>query len=180
MKETLIVVDEKDNFIRYAPREECHSGDGIRHRAFVILIFNRDKKILLQKRRHKLWDMYWDLTAASHPLHLDGRDESYEEAAARCLKREWDIVLQPQELKNILAFNYFSRYNGSCENEHCALIVGEYTGKLNPNSDACYEYKWARLKDLISDAEKSSDAYTPWLLAAISGMKNHPLAKNLF
>lgn len=179
MKETLIVVDDKDNFVRYAPREECHSGQGIHHRAFVILLFNKDKKILLQKRKHRLWDNYWDLTAASHPLHLEGRDETYEEAAAKCLKREWGISLKPPGLKNILAFNYFERYDGKCENEHCALIVGEYSGELVPDSDVCYEHKWVCLKELVIDVEKNIKNYTPWLLASIKELKNHSFAKEL-
>mgnify|MGYP001578204445 CR=1 FL=1 len=179
MKETLIIVDDKDNFIGYATREECHSGKGIRHRAFVILLFNKDKKILLQKRKHKLWNNYWDLTAASHPLHLEGRDETYEEAAAKCLKREWDVSLKPAGLKNILAFNYSERYSGSCENEHCALMVGEYSGKLKPDSKACYEYKWIKLQDLIVLVKKDPENFTPWLLEAVKKLKNHPFAKQL-
>lgn len=179
MTETLIVVDEKDNFIGYAPREACHSGDGLHHRAFVILLFNKEKKLLLQKRRHKLWDSYWDLTAASHPLHADGRDESYEEASAKCLQREWGISAEPQELKNILAFNYFERYNGNCENEHCALIVVEYSGPLKPDSKACYEYKWVTLQELISHTEKNPQDCTPWLLAALRELKKHTFSKGL-
>lgn len=175
----LIVVDEKDNFVRYAPREECHSGDGIHHRAFVILIFNKDKEILLQKRKHRLWDNYWDLTAASHPLHLNGRNESYEEAAAKCLEREWGISLHTSELKNILAFNYFERYDGNCENEHCALLIGEYHGEPKPDNEHCYEYKWIRLEDLITRVEKSPENYTPWLLAAVRELRNHPFAREL-
>ncbi len=177
--ETLIVVDDKDNFVRYAPREECHTGNGLHHRAFVILLFNKERKILLQRRKHKLWDNYWDLTAASHPLHVNGKDEGYEEASAKCLKREWGISVDTAQLKKILAFSYFERYNGKCENEYCALIIGEYSGQLKPDSSACYEHKWVALQELISTIENSPGKCTPWMIKAVMELKRHPFAKEL-
>ncbi len=178
MSETLVVVDDRDNFIRYAPREECHSGNGIHHRAFTILILNKNKEILLQKRKHEIWDGYWDLTN-SHPLHLGDRNESYEEAAVRCLKQEWDISIEPSAIKNLFGFNYFDRYDGRCENEYCMLVVAEYSGEVKPNKEVCYEFKWVKYDELLEDVMKNQTNYTPWLVMAIKELQNHSFSREL-
>lgn len=163
-EETLLVVDDNDKFRGYASRTACHSGDGKHHRAFVLVLYNKEKKILLQKRKSKLWDGFWDITGASHVLHLNGRDESYEEAAARCAKNEWDVSAK---MRNILAFNYFERFNGSCENEYCALVIGELQGSLKPNKEHVHDYTWTTLIDLANDVKKNPDKYVPWAKIAV-------------
>jgi len=175
MEQTLILVDDKDNMLGYALRTECHTGEGKRHRAFVILIFNKDKKILLQHRKHKLFDKLWDLAAASHPLHVDGRDESYIESASRCLKDEWGI--ENIELKKIGAFNYFKEYGVHCENEHCALIVGEYDGELDMNPEVAYGFRWVSLEQLLSEIEDNREIFTQWLREAIKVIRDHEFGK---
>lgn len=175
MEQTLILVDEKDNILSYAPRNKCHTGEGKRHRAFVILLFNKDKKILLQHRKHKLFDKLWNLAAASHPIHVDGRNESYIESASRCLRDEWGI--ENVELKKIGAFNYFKEYGDHCENEHCALIVGEYDGELDMNPEVAYGFRWVSLKQLLSEIEKNPEIFTQWLKEAVKVLRSHEMFK---
>jgi isopentenyl-diphosphate delta-isomerase len=177
MEQTLIVVDDKDNAIGYAPRSECHTGNGKRHRAFVILIYNKDKKILLQHRKHELFDNYWDLACASHPLHVNGKNEGYIEAALRCLKFEWGI--EKVKLRKVGTYNYFKSYNGSCENEHCALIVGECNGELKMNPEVAYGLRWVVLKELLSEIEENNEKFTPWLIEAVKILKYDELGKKL-
>ena len=68
-EQELLLVDKNDNLLgKYAPKSRCHIGTGLHHRAFTIMIRNKKGEVLLQKRKHKLWDGFWDLTN-SHPLH---------------------------------------------------------------------------------------------------------------
>ncbi len=169
-KQFLLLVDENDYFSgKYAERENCHYGQGIHHRAFVALLQNKKGEVLLQKRKHKLWDGYWDLTAISHVLHLENHDETYEEAANRSLKREMGIG--KVELKKVSGFNYFAKFSKNCENEYCAILFGEYDGKVNVNSDVVYEYVWVKreefIKDVLSQKEKK---YTPWAIYSITNL----------
>jgi len=177
MEQTLIVVDDKDNILGYAPRSECHTGKGKRHRAFVILLYNKDKKILLQHRKHKLFDKLWDLAGASHPLHIDGRNESYIESSSCCLKVEWKI--ENVELKKIGAFNYFKEYGDRCENEYCALIVGEYNEELDTNPEVAYGFRWVSLEQLLSEIGENSEIFTPWLIEAVKVLREHEVGKFL-
>jgi hypothetical protein len=80
----IIVVDEDDNVIGEEDKEKCHDGDGILHRAFLAMVFNRAGELLLTRRSmsKKLWPQYWDGTVASHTV----RGEDYEQASRRRLK----------------------------------------------------------------------------------------------
>lgn len=173
-EETLLVVDNDDNFESYASRSECHTGEGKHHRAFVLLLYDKEKKILIQKRKSKLWDGFWDISGASHVLHANGRDESYEEAAERCARNEWNAMAK---MKKILAFNYFERFNGNCENEYCALIIGQLYSEIKPNKNHVHGHKWVTLKDLVSDMEKNADKYVPWARIAINEFLKNEEAK---
>lgn len=162
----LLLVDKNDRFLgKYALKDKCHTGRGLHHRAFTILIYNKKGEILLQKRKHVLWDGFWDLTN-SHPLHLkNGDDESYLRAARRCLKREWGIKTPVVKL---FGFNYFAKFANFCENEYCAFLVGEYSGKVFPNPEVAYGYRWSPFKKLLREIKNSPGKYTPWALIALS------------
>lgn len=166
-EQILLLVDKNDKFLgQYASKSKCHTGRGLHHRAFTILICNKKGEVLLQKRKHKIWDKFWDLTN-SHPLHKeDGNDETYEEAAKRCLKKEWGIEIP---LKKLFGFNYFAKHKGNfCENEYCAFLAGEHNGEVFPDPGLIYEHKWLPLNKLLKEIKAHPGKYTPWLIKAIS------------
>ena len=171
-EQQLLLVDENDKFLgKYAPKMKCHTGDGLHHRAFTIMILNKNGEVLLQKRKHKLWDNFWDLTN-SHPLHReDGTDETYEEAAQRCLKREWGTEIP---MKKLFAFNYFAKYKDNlCENEYCIFMIGRYDEEPAPSLEVAYGYKWMPLDKLLKDIKIHSQEYTPWLIKALEELEAH-------
>ena len=56
MTETLDIIDEKDEVIATASREECHEKK-LRHRGVQVFILNEEGDFFLQKRSSKkLWD----------------------------------------------------------------------------------------------------------------------------
>jgi isopentenyl-diphosphate delta-isomerase len=168
----LILVDENDSFSgEYAPRHKAHTGNGLHHRAYVCIIINEQGKILLQKRKHWLWDNLWDLSAVSHTLHYNDHDESYEEAAARGLKKEMGI--QGIQIQKIGGFNYFAKHNDgkSCENEYCAILFGRYSGQINPDKEVVYANRWVSQKDLLKELKNESDSFTPWIIKAFETLQ---------
>jgi isopentenyl-diphosphate delta-isomerase len=160
VEQTLILVDNNDKILGYAPRSACHTGKGKRHRAFVIALYNSKGEILIQRRKHALFTNRWDLTGASHPLRLRGRNESYAEAAARCLRDEFG--LKGVSFRKIGAFNYFAPHGKKCENEHCALIVAKYDGKVKANPRVAYGFRWLSLKNTLSEIRNKPGAYVMW------------------
>ncbi len=163
----ILAVDENGNFTgEYIPKIVGHTGEGKRHLAITVLLYNNKGQVLLQKRKHKIFDDIWDVTGATHPLHQeDGQDESVEDATWRCLKIEYGIE-DKMPLKNLGFFNYFVKYREYCENEHCAILVGEYNGSLSLNSEVGYGYKWVPEEDFLEDIEKNPKNYSPWAIEA--------------
>ncbi len=165
MHPKLLLVDSKDDFKGYASYGECHLGKGKRHRAFVTLLFDSNNQVLLQKRKHKLFDGLWDFTAISHPLRINGRTETYQKASDRALKKEMGIKQVP--VKKVGAFNYFARDGVNCENEYCVVLVGNYDGEVKPNKQEVYETKRVLFDEFASGVESQSSMYTPWATKAI-------------
>lgn len=165
--QTILAVDENGKFSGgYVSKIKSHIGGGIHHLAVTVFVFNSKGEVLLQKRKHKVFDNIWDNTASTHQLHLDnGKDETDEEATLRCLKDEWGI--SDIKLKTIGAFNYFAKYGNLCENEYCKLLIGEFNGEVKLNPDAGYGYKWMDKKEFLKDIEKNPDKYTPWCKKAM-------------
>ena len=105
--EQVILVDQNDSVIGTMEKMEAHQK-GLLHRAFSVLLFNNDGKMLLQKRAsHKYHSAgLWTNTCCSHPQP----DERIEEAASRRLREEMGIVAQP-------AFAYKFIYKTPLDNE---------------------------------------------------------------
>lgn len=164
-KQIILVADEEGNFTgEYIPKEIGHTGEGKRHLAISVLVYSSKGEVLLQKRKHRVFDDIWDISGATHPLHHE-RDESLEEATRRCLKREYGIT-EEIGLKNLGFFNYFARYGEYCENEHCCLMVGEYNGDINLNSEVGYGYKWISEEEFLKDIKNNPQKYSPWAVEA--------------
>jgi isopentenyl-diphosphate Delta-isomerase len=86
----ILACDDNGKFIEYIPKMVGHTGDGRRHLAITVLLYNSKGEVLLQRRKHKVFDNIWDFTGSTHPLHKeDGKDESLEEATLRFLKVEY-------------------------------------------------------------------------------------------
>lgn len=161
-KQTILVSDDQGRFTgEYIPKEVGHRGAGKRHLAITVLLINNKEEVLLQKRKHQVFDDIWDITGATHPLHReDGSDETFEEATIRCLEREYGI--SDVKVKKIGEFNYFAQDGQRCENEHCAMMIGEYNGPLNLNPEVGYEYKWLPKSEFLADIEKDPNKYSRW------------------
>ena len=73
MSEQVILVDTDDQVIGQMSKMDAHRGEGILHRAFSILLFDDDDRLLMQKRAdHKItFPGVWANTICSHPLHVD-------------------------------------------------------------------------------------------------------------
>ncbi len=175
-EQILIVVTPDDRFVEYAPREECHRGEGRLHRALAGVIFDDRGQILLQRRKAHLWDNYWDITAATHPLHLPEGDESYEQAMSRCMEVEWNAKAK---LEQALAFIYQAPFGDDSENEYCVLMVGQVAGGVCPNPEHVYEFKWVDFASCAADLARHPESYTPWARIAIEALDGHPLTNGV-
>lgn len=171
MNEHLLVVNENDEVIGLETKENCHSGNGILHRAITIFIINNKNEILLTKRcsLKKLWPEFWDTSCSTHVRP----NETYEQAGERRLSEELGFSCK---LKFIFKFQYQANFkNIGSENEICALLIGNYAADINPNLNEVSEYKWIDLAELKREINSQND-YSPWLKIAV---EKFPLDKKI-
>ncbi len=169
----LVLVDEHDNQIGTDTRENCHKGNGRRHRAYTVFLFH-DGKLLLQQRSSKklLWPGAWDVSFTSHVYP----GETYQHAAARKGAQELNAKLD--SLTDVHSFVYFAPQGKNAENEFCRLLIGEFDGNVSPNPDEIMAVKWAEVKDVEADLRAHPDSYTPWFKLSFEGFLKHPVSKN--
>lgn len=171
MSEQIIsAVDDSGKFLVYIPRMMGHTGKGRRHLGITILVYNSKGQLLLQKRKHIVFDNVWCFTADTHPYKLrSGGDETLEEASERALKEDFNI--DKTSLENLGFFNYYAQDGKYCENEYCALVVGEYNGEIKMNPQHEYDFVWMDKKDFIKDFEENPKKWAPWVPGGVKVLK---------
>lgn len=173
MAQIILACDDQGNPTgEYIPKLAGITGDGVKHLAISILLYNNRDQVLLQRRKHRVFDNLWDLTASTDVSHLKDKDETFEEATDRCLKREYYIGLdQIKEVKKLGGFSYFAKDGKHCENEYDMILIGQYDGEVKMNPSVGYEYKWMDKNEFLKDIEKNPQNYTPWANEGIKMLK---------
>ena len=165
MDEHVILVDENDNPIGKEDKVKCHLPNGILHRAFTALIFNREGKLLLTKRSEgkMLWPNDWDGTVASHPRE----SETYVSSAERRMPEEIGIVCKMNYMNK---FEYHVPYKDiGSENEICGTLIGTIDSfdESSMIKDEISEIKWINPDELKNELEQNRDTYCPWMVIAL-------------
>ena len=126
LKDECILVDNDDNVIGHASKQDAHifnksNPRGMLHRAFSVFLFDNDGNLLLQKRASSkiTFPNVWTNTCCSHPLYgyqpnevdnekevLKGNVNGVKAAAIRKLEHELGI---PAKQVPITSFKYLTR-----------------------------------------------------------------------
>lgn len=114
------IVDENDQVIGTALRSECHGNPKLVHRVAHVLVFDRQGRLLLQKRAMSkdVQPGKWDTSVGGH---LDP-GESYEAAAKREMFEELGISDLP------LSFLHFYQMRNDIESENVATFTTCHDG----------------------------------------------------
>ncbi len=158
-QDQLIRVDAQDVSQGHASKADCHDGDGIRHRAFSIFVFNAKGELLLQQRaaNKRLWPNFWSNTCCSHPRW----EEDMATAVQRRLQEEMGLST---DLDYLYKFEYSARYlDLGSEHEVCHVYLGHSHNEPNPNLTEVAAWKWVQPQWLDQELAQNGAAYTPWL-----------------
>jgi len=111
------LVDEEDNVIGKATREEVHKNKKLIHRSINFFVFDKKGRIFVNQRtkNKEFYPEYWSLTFGGHV----NSGETYEEAVIREAKEEAGIeekpffmgtlkVRLPQESENSKVFGFIT------------------------------------------------------------------------
>jgi isopentenyldiphosphate isomerase len=144
---------------------------GEKHVGITIACLNDDERILVQHRRHRIFDKVWSLSGDTHPRKYDaGKVETLSEAAKRCAKEDLGIVIK--NWRNTLTVSYSARDPRDpryCENELLRVLAAKHNGPTNMNRNSAYELRWAEVAEISRDSRKDSKKepinrkYAPWV-----------------
>jgi isopentenyl-diphosphate delta-isomerase len=173
-KEQIVIVDDHDRVIGEEDKEKCHDGDGILHRAFLAMVFNKAGELLLARRSdHKrLWPGFWDGSVASHVF----RGEDYVGASRRRLREELGILVD--DIEYAFKFRYKAGYRGlGTEHEICAVTIvrGVDLESIRPDAGEISAVRTADLKALIQEIRGDGKQYAPWLVLALEHISERPI-----
>jgi isopentenyl-diphosphate Delta-isomerase len=157
--EALILVDENDQEIGTALKEDCHLGDGLLHRAFSVFVFNDKKEVLMQQRSggKMLWGKFWSNACCSHPR----LGEAIGDAAHRRVKEELSLETN---LDFLFKFKYQEQFkNIGSENELCHVFIGKCNQEPKVDSSEISDWKYLTIEELTRSIEENPSDFTPWL-----------------
>lgn len=162
--EKVILVDENDRPIGTENKLRVHQNGGRLHRAFSVFIYDRDGRMLLQRRAAGKYHFagLWTNACCSHPRP----EETTIDAARRRLREELGIEI---ELREALSFTYhaFDPESGLDEREFLHVLTGTYEGECRPDPDEIAEIRWVKDQLIQRETSATPERFTPWFLEAI-------------
>jgi len=139
---------------------------GILHRAITIAVYINES-ILLQKRKHPVFDSVFDMTVSTHQLYVDGSFQSDEQTIFQTLKQE--LFLKPESLtqkpqyKGNITYQAADPKSDYAEHEVCHV----YTCATNtlPLFDPAFAYgvKTATRSEIIDQNAAIYHELSPWV-----------------
>lgn len=170
--ELLITVDADGFALGVREKAVCHSGDGITHSAFLIMLIDGEGRLLLARRslRKMLWPGFWDGTVAGH-FH-PGEDK---DAALRKRVLE-ETSLACDAPAYLFKFAYAARYGEiGAENEVCEVYSARVapSGAIPVDPREISECRFVAFQDLEKEIEAGAPDLAPWLVLAIRKRGEH-------
>lgn len=164
----VILVDQADRPVGRMEKQEAHRK-GLLHRAFSVFLLD-GSKLLIQRRA---LDKYhcgglWSNTCCSHPAP----GEPVLLAAERRLDEE--LGIKNARLRELDTFLYRAAFpNSLAEHELDHVLLGEYSGPVQPDPMEIAQVRWIDLEELQRDLQAFPQWYTPWFPPALTLVLRH-------
>ena len=186
MEELVLCLDTDDNVIESSSKLTTHYGEGSLHRAFSVLIFDSEGKLLVQQRSSDkiTFPAVWANSCCSHPLDIVGENgdpiEGVIEAARRKLDQELGIereVTNNWEFNHIGRFEYKSRWDAEwIEHEIDHVLIVQADCEVNFNRNEIQAVDWLSKESLTQMMERKgrwkSQLIAPWFEAIYHNFLN--------
>ena len=145
---------------------------GQKHAGITIACVDDGGRILVARRRHRIFDSVWTLSGDTHPYRIQGslETESIFRAARRCAMDDLGVKINGWTRR--LTVSYSARDPRDpryCENELLHVMVAKYNGSLHMNGKNAYAVEWAELDEIAEDSEADltkepiERKYAPWV-----------------
>lgn len=147
----------------------AHTPPGQCHRAFSVLLYDRDGRVLLQQRAavKTRFASRWSNTCCGHPAP----GEDITAAAARRLADELGLAPEhttPLTEVGVHLYHAADPTSGRVESEWDHVLVATLTGGTPaPDEAEVSDYAWVSPAALRAAMTRSPDDYTPWLAGVL-------------
>ncbi len=163
--ERVVLVDRMDRELGSEEKLRAHQT-GALHRAFSVFVFDRQWRVLLQRRADGKYHSpgLWSNTCCGHPRP----GERLEDAAVRRLEEEMGFACP---LRRAFSFVYRADLEGGLvEHELDHVFIGSHDDEPTPDPAEVSSWRWAGLDELQEDVRRNPERYTAWLPTALSGV----------
>jgi len=157
----ILAVDKNDNPIKKVERWQAHK-EGVLHRGFTAIL-KYQSSFILQFRKHPVFDGFFDLSFSSHPIFINEKIQTFEEAIFKTFKREWVSNEEKFDLKFLEKYYYKEKdeKSGYFEHEINYLYLINLKKEVKNNPLYSYGMKVLTKDDLINQFKKIN--YAPWV-----------------
>ncbi|MCW5910680.1 MAG: isopentenyl-diphosphate Delta-isomerase [Cyclobacteriaceae bacterium] len=155
--EEVILVDAQDRETGTMEKLEAHRR-GLLHRAFSILIFNREGELMLQQRSLNKYHSggLWTNTCCSHPRPGETAIEAGKRKLAQEMGFDCDLSYSHKFIYKV------ELDNDLIEHEWDHVLVGFYDADPIPNREEVMDWKFVTLPEVREDIRQNPHLYTRW------------------
>jgi isopentenyl-diphosphate delta-isomerase len=168
-EETLVeLVDADGAAVGEATVAEAHTAPGMLHRAFSVLLFDPDGRLLLQQRaaRKTRFPLRWANACCGHP----SPGEPVGEAASRRLAEELGLHGVRLTPAGVYVYRAPDPDTHKVEHEYDHVLVGNLAADtpIDPDPTEVAALRWIRPGGL----DEEPLAYAPWLAGVVSAWES--------
>ncbi|XP_053429040.1 isopentenyl-diphosphate delta-isomerase 2-like [Nycticebus coucang] len=181
LEEMLIVVDEDDKVIGSDTKRNCHLNEniekGLLHRAFSVVLFNTENKVLIQQRADTkvTFPGYFTDSCCSHPLYEPAELEEKDAVGVRRAARRRLLVelgIPPEQIseEDIVFMTIYHHKAKSDriwgEHEICYLLLVRKDVRVAPDPSETRSVRYLgpdELRELLERGARGEVRVTPWL-----------------
>lgn len=176
LRDAIALVDEAGRQLGATSKLEAHLAPGKLHRAFSVVLFDPDGRILIQRRAGSKYHFagLWSNSCCGHPS--PGQDAI--EAASRRLVDELGLTISPEDLDTAgeVTYRVVDPVSGLVEFELNQVIVGRVVGSPSPRPSEVAAVSFVSPDELRRGA--LAGQMTPWspmvLRAAMPAVNRAP------
>ncbi len=163
------LVDEQGAAIGALAVSDAHTAPGRLHRAFSVLLFGPDGRVLLQQRAavKTRFPLRWSNTCCGHPAP----GQPVTEAAAVRLDEELRVRSDLREV-GVYRYRAADPATGRVEDEWDHVLIGRFEGlPADPDPAEVAALRWAEPDRLTVDIASGPEDFTPWLHGVLAAAR---------
>lgn len=167
MSEQVLSVDDHNRPSELVDRIDAHTGEGILHRAYTIVLKDEEGVYLAKRSQQKfLWPGYWDGTVASHWTSGERKHEELIERVQLELGLSDNTSLSINDHGN---FQYKARYEKrGIEWEICRLYTANISDvSFDPDPEEVQEISLMSYDELEKRISQDDGIFSPWFKIAV-------------